>query len=109
VIKNVIGVSPTCAPAGVLGLGSADACRYPAVGAAVRPDLDRRRAAVQGTGVPIGMVVAGTAITSTAIGTASAGTALGAAALFPRTAGTQHFAQNDGTTLGIHSSRRPQS
>ena len=99
-IKNVIGVSPTCAPAGFLGSGSAVARPYAAVGVAVRPDLDRRRAAAQGTGVPIGM--AGT-------GAALVGTTFGDTAPLAHIAGSQSFAQNDGTTLGIHSSGRPQS
>ena len=99
-ISNVTGVTPTCAPAGFLGLGSADARPYAAVGAAVRPDLDRRRAAVQGIGLPTGGVVPATPLDGTA--------AVATAPLAHRT-GTKNFAQNDGTTLGIHSSRRPQS
>ncbi len=99
-ITNFIGITPTCAPAGFLGLGSADARPYAAVGAAVRPDLARRRAAVQGTGLPLGGVVPATALDGTA--------AVATASLAHRT-GMKNFAQNDGTTLGIHSSGRPQS
>ena len=94
-ITSVFGVLPTCAPAGSLGLGSADARPYAAVGTAVRPDLLRRRAALQGTSVPSGMAIPGAAL----LGTTP----------FAHTTGITSFAQNDGTTLGIHSSGRPQS
>ena len=87
-IDTTIGTAPTTAPAGFLGLEGADV-RSSAAGsghglrAVVRTELKRRLAAAQGTGAPIA----------------------GMAPALP----FDPTAQNDGTILGIPSSRRPRS
>ena len=85
----MITMTWTKAPADLLGLGSADVRPYPGVVVCPTP------VTVQGTGLPIG------------------GTAVRLRPVF-EPAGTQAFAhdvlaQNDGTTLGIHSSGRRKS
>ena len=85
----------TSVPAGALGQGSADARPYPDV--ALRMTI-APRVAPQGTGLPVarlrdlGVPVLGTAPTGTTC--------------TPR---GDFFAQNDGTTLGFHTSSRPLS
>ncbi len=93
-INNAIGIASTCAPAGFLRLGSAAVRPFAGAGVAVRPQLVRRRAALRGTGLPTGMPLAQVAPTGVA---------------GPQLTSTPGFAQNDGTTLGIPCSRRPQS
>ena len=88
----MIDTTFACAPAGVLGSGSVDV--RPNGWSALRPSLVAPVSAVQGTGVPF----AGMARVRTAVPTAT----------------KQHIeldpnAQNDGTTLGNHSSGRPAS
>jgi hypothetical protein len=91
----VISTSCAAAPAGFLGLGSADVRPYAAVRTTVRPNLQAPVAPVQGTGVP----VAGPEVRLRATG------------LFATGMPTSDFdpIPQNGTTLGIPSSRRPQS
>jgi hypothetical protein len=88
----------TFVPAGVLGTGGADARPYggPAVRAAAQPPF----AMHQGTGLPatrLRTFVSGVVVTGTA-GTGTTCTPRG-----------EFIAQNDGTTLGFHTSSRPLS
>ena len=97
----MLSTSWTAAPAGFLGTGSADVRPYAVVGTAVRPVLSGAVVPVQGTGVP-------TAVRRRATGLFATG--MPDAKQLPPT--TQQFAPitpNDGTTLGYHFSRRPQS
>ncbi len=83
-------------PAGALGQGIADARPYP--GVALRMAI-APRVAPQGTGLPIARLRdLGQVVGTAALGTASTCTP-------PR----DFFAQNDGTTLGFHTSSRPLS
>ena len=87
----------TSAPAGALGAGSADARPYP--GVAVRlPAIAPVGIAVQGTGVPTARLrdLTGTPCTPRGEFIAQRFVA-------------KHSAQNDGTTLGFHTSSRPLS
>jgi hypothetical protein len=83
-------------PAGVLGQGGADARPYP--GVAVRPLTVAPRVALPGTGVPTARLrdLAGTTCTPRGEFIAQRFVA-------------KHSAQNDGTTLGFHTSSRPLS
>jgi hypothetical protein len=89
-------------PAGALGQGSADARPFgtSAVRAAAQPPF----AVLQGTGLPAVRLRDfgyGPVIGASVIGTAPTGT--------PCTTRGEHIAQNDGTTLGFHTSSRPLS
>ena len=97
----------TFAPAGVLGSGSVDVRPYPGVVVCPTP------VAVRGTGLP---TVGFAADVRTGGDVARLRSLNGAAAVLasthePATAQfiDQKFAQNDGTTLGIHTPGRPQS
>jgi hypothetical protein len=83
----MITMTWTKAPADLLGLGSAVVRPYPGVVVCPTP------VTVQGTGLPIG------------------GTAVRLRPVFEPVQASEHdvIAQNDGTTLGIHSSRRRKS
>jgi hypothetical protein len=85
-------------PAGALGQGSADARPFGdlAVRAAAQPPFAVR----QGTGLPTARL-RGFGYAPVVIGTASTGT--------PCTTRGEFIAQNDGTTLGFHTSSRPLS
>jgi hypothetical protein len=76
----------TAAPAGYLGLGRADVC----------PHIDPRPHTVQGTAVPFG-------------GDRKVAVPAGVERLVQDVRFSNSIAPNDGTTLGIHSSRRPPS
>ena len=82
----MISTTWTKAPADLLGLGSADVRPYPGVVVCPTP------VTVQGTGLPTG----GTAIRLRPVFEPAPTQALA----------HNSIAQNDGTTLGIHSSRR---
>jgi hypothetical protein len=97
----------TFVPAGALGQGIADVRPYPGVVVCPTPP------AVQGTGLP---AVGSTADVPAAGDVARLRSLNGSVAVLDRThepAGRQFidqdFAQNDGTTLGIHTPGRPQS
>jgi hypothetical protein len=86
-------------PAGALGQGIADARPYP--GVALRMAI-APRVAPQGTGLPIARLRdLGQVVGTAALGAAPTGTTC-----TPR---GDFFAQNDGTTLGFHTSSRPLS
>ena len=99
----------TFAPAGVLGQGIADVRPYPGVVVCPTPE------SVQGTGLPAGGFAADVrGMTGDEI--ARLRPVTGSVAVLARTHEPatqqyidQKFAQNDGTTLGIHSPGRPQS
>jgi hypothetical protein len=98
----------TFIPAGVLGSGSVDVRPYPGVVVCPTP------VAVQGTGLPAVGVVADAQTTGADV--ARLRSLTGSVAVQARTHEPatqqyidQKFAQNDGTTLGIHSPGRPQS
>ena len=97
----------TFVPAGVLGQGIADVRPYPGVVVCPTP------VAVRGTGLP---TVGSTADVRTGGDVARLRSRHGAVAVLARTHEPataqfidQKFAQNDGTTLGIHTPGRPQS
>ena len=90
----MISTMCTVAPAGVLGMGSADARPYP--GVAVRLPAVAPTWIGQGTGVPISR-----------LRDVTTGTPRGE--FFAQRFVAKHTAQNDGTTLGFHTSRRPLS
>ena len=97
----------TFAPAGVLGSGSADVRPYPGVVVCPTPDATR------GTGLPS---VGFAADVRTGDDVARLRSLNGSVAVLARMHEPaaqqfidQKFAQNDGTTLGIHSPGRPQS
>jgi hypothetical protein len=85
-------------PAGALGMGSVDARPFGdlAVRAAAQPPF----AALQGSGLPTARL-RGFGYGPVVIGTAPTGT--------PCTTRGEFIAQNDGTTLGFHTSSRPLS
>ena len=98
----------TSIPAGVLGSGSVDVRPYPGVVVCPTPD------AVQGTGLP----AVGSAADARVPGgdVARLRSLNGSVAVLARTHEPatqqyidQKFAQNDGTTLGFHTSSRPLS
>jgi hypothetical protein len=98
----------TFAPAGVLGSGSVDVRPYPGVVVCPTPD------AVQGTGLPAVGFAADARVPGGDV--ARLRSLNGSVAVLARThePATQQYidqklAQNDGTTLGIHSPGRPQS
>jgi hypothetical protein len=88
----------TFVPAGVLGQGSADA--RPFGGVAVRAAAQPPFAVRQGTGLPT------TRLRTLGSGVVATGTAATGITCTPR---GEFIAQNDGTTLGFHTSSRPLS
>ena len=97
----------TFAPAGVLGQGSADVRPYPGVVVCPTP------LAAWGTGLPTVGVLADERAGADVARIRPLNGSVAVPARIRETA-TQHFidqqfAQNDGTTLGIHSPGRPQS
>jgi hypothetical protein len=101
----------TKAPADLLGLGSAAVRPCTGIEVAVSPDLRAPVTPVRGTGLPFG----GTAVRMRPqvrlAGPDARTAALVNAQIEPRTTAFAHnyIAVNDGTPLGIHPSRRPQS
>jgi hypothetical protein len=97
----------TIVPAGVLGQGSADVRPYPGVVVCPTPD------AVRGTGLPtVGLAAdVRTGGDVARLRPLNGAVAVQAHTHEPATAQfiDQKFAQNDGTTLGIHTPGRPQS
>jgi hypothetical protein len=100
----MLSTSWTAAPAVPSGPGRADVRAHLVGCAAVRPDLQAAVVPVQGTGVP----AAGSIARLRATGLFTTG--MPVAQQFPPLA-QQYLPtiQNDGTTLGIRSSRRPPS
>ena len=98
----------TFAPAGVLGSGSVDVRPYPGVVVCPTPD------AVRGTGLPVVGLAADARVPgadAARLRSLNGSVAVQARTHEPATQQyiDQKFAQNDGTTLGIHSPGRPQS
>jgi hypothetical protein len=91
----------TFAPAGVLGTGSTDARPVPAV--AVRMPAVAPTVAFQGTGLPIAR------LRVEIVGTPPRGDYLAQRFVAKHTPDATFGAQNDGTTLGFHTSSRPLS
>jgi hypothetical protein len=97
----MISMKPTSPPADLFGLGGLDVRPVDGLGLCTGSDeivavhIAAPTAPVQGTGLPAGSTaVRLRPVTRQAIG---------------HDVVTKNFFQNDGTTLGIHSSRRPQS
>ena len=91
----------TFAPAGVLGTGSADA--RPVSGVAVRMPAVAPTVAFQGIGLPIAR------LRVDQVGTPPRGEYIAQRFVAKHSTSAPFGAQNDGTTLGFHTSSRPLS